>query len=167
MIKKLHIINTGGTFSKVYAPIKGILEVPTSNDAVKSILHNVYKSNTFFDLTGIIYKDSLDINNKDRKILADEIKNSTSKRIIIIHGTDTMNKTASYLAKRIKNKKIVIVGAMQPFSYEPVESTASLMMAIGFLNAKVKNNIYICMNGLISKHNKIQKNYEKGVFECL
>ena len=166
MTKKLHIINTGGTFNKVYIPLKGTLDILPQNHAIDEIFMNVYKSNISPNINGIIYKDSLDITKKDRKILLANIIKSKAKRIIIIHGTDTMNKTALYLSKRIKNKKVVLVGAMQPFSYEPIEATASLMMAIGFLNSKVKNNIYICMNGLIKKHNKIQKNYQKGVFEC-
>lgn len=150
----------------MYMPLNGILDIPKTNNAINTILTNVYKNNSQPHFEGIIYKDSLDITKKDRKLLFQYIINSKAKRIVIIHGTDTMNKTALYLSKRIKNKKIVLVGAMQPFSYEPIEATASLMMAIGFLNFKVKNNIYICMNGLIKKHNKIKKNYKKGVFEC-
>ncbi|HIP11375.1 MAG TPA: asparaginase [Arcobacter sp.] len=166
MTKKLQIINTGGTFNKIYIPLKGRLDVSNTNNAIKNIFKNVYKTNFTPSVDAIIHKDSLDITKDDRKILAKSIINSKAKRIIIIHGTDTMNKTAKYLSTRIKNKKVVLIGAMQPFSYEPIEATASLMMAIGFLNSKVKNNIYICMNGLINKHNKIQKNYKKGVFEC-
>ena len=166
MIKKLQIINTGGTFNKVYMPLKGTLDILCSNDAILSIYKNVYKTNSYPKIDGIIYKDSLDIRKSDRKLLLKQIKSIKIDNIIIIHGTDTINKTASYLAKRVKDKKIVLIGAMQPFSYEPIEATASLMMATGFLNAKVKNNIYICMNGLVKKHNKIKKNYTKGVFEC-
>lgn len=166
MTNKIQIINTGGTFNKMYNLLEGKLLIPKNNDVIKTILNNLYRTNTKPKIDGLVYKDSLDINKNDRKILVNSIKKSRYKRILIIHGTDTMNKTAKYLAKRIKDKKIVLVGAMQPFSYEPVEATATLMMAIGFLTAKSKNNIYICMNGLIKSHNKVMKNYKKGLFEC-
>ncbi len=167
MKNKIEIINTGGTFNKIYNPLKGKLEVPKNNFAVDDILTNLYKTNDKPDVCGIIYKDSLDINSNDRKKLLHKIKGIKSKKIIIIHGTDTMGKSATYLAKHIKNKKIVFVGAMQPYSYEKVEASANLALAIGFLSSKVNNGIYISMNGLVSTFDKIVKNYKLGKFECL
>ena len=160
------IINTGGTFNKQYNLLNGKLEIYQDNTYIQNILNKIYYSNMKPEIEGIIYKDSLDINKKDRKKLVDIINKSKIKYIIVIHGTDTMNKTAKYLNKKIKNKKIVLLGSMQPFSIEPIEATGNLMMAIGFLSSNVKNNIYISMNGIISKYNKIKKNYKKGVFEC-
>lgn len=166
MKSSINIINTGGTFNKAYNPLSGQLQVSKNHDALEDILGHIYKTNVKPKVESILYKDSLDIDDSDRKIMLKKIKKTKEKSIIIIHGTDTMNKTAKYLNKRVKNKKIVIVGAMQPYSYEKVESSASLAMAIGFLSSKVKNNIYICMNGMVKKHNKIKKNYKLGVFEC-
>jgi L-asparaginase len=166
MNNKIQIFNSGGTFNKIYELFSGKLIVPKNNNAIDTILNNCYKTNKKPKIKGLIYKDSLDITNKHRKLLVKKIQKNKSDKIIIVHGTDTMNKTAKYLKKFIKNKQIVFVGAMQPFSYEPIEATASFMMAIGFLSANPKNNIYICMNGLIKPCNKIKKNYQKSVFEC-
>ncbi len=163
---KILIINTGGTFNKQYNLLNGKLEINKNNLIIENILNNIYYTNIKPKIQGMIYKDSLDILEQDRKELVKVSKKSTYKNIVIVHGTDTMDKTAIYLNKKIKNKKIVLVGAMQPFELEPIESTASLMMAIGFLNTDVKNNIYISMSGIIAKHNKIKKNYKKGLFEC-
>ncbi|MCK5294553.1 MAG: asparaginase [Arcobacteraceae bacterium] len=163
---KILIINTGGTFNKQYNLLNGKLEINKNNLIIENILNNIYYTNIKPKIQGMIYKDSLDILEQDRKELVKVIKKSKYKNIVIVHGTDTMDKTAIYLNKKIKNKKIVLVGAMQPFELEPIESTASLMMAIGFLNTDVKNNIYISMSGIIAKHNKIKKNYKKGLFEC-
>lgn len=163
---KILIINTGGTFNKQYNLLNGKLEINKNNLIIENILNNIYYTNIKPKIQEMIYKDSLDILEQDRKELVKVIKKSKYKNIVIVHGTDTMDKTAIYLNKKIKNKKIVLVGAMQPFELEPIESTASLMMAIGFLNTDVKNNIYISMSGIIAKHNKIKKNYKKGLFEC-
>ncbi len=158
------IINTGGTFNKIYNEINGKLIVPTHNKAIDVIL-KTSKISTI-NIEGIIYKDSLNINKKDRRILTQYINKSNYKKIIIIHGTDTMNKTAKFLDKRVTNKQIILTGSMKPFNINPIEATSNLMSAFGFLNSCKKNNIYICMHGLIKKHTKIKKNRQLGIFEC-
>ena len=161
---KILILNTGGTFNKVYDELTGKLIVPKNNNAIKIILSKSKISD--IKIKGMIYKDSLDINNKDKKELKKYIEKSNYDKIIIVHGTDTINKTASYLSKYIKNKRIILTGAMKPFSIEQIEATSNLMSAFGFLLHSNKNNIYICMHGLIKKYNKIKKNKELGIFEC-
>ncbi len=163
MTKKILILNTGGTFNKTYDAISGKLRVPKNNIVIKTILTKTKILNLQID--GLIYKDSLDINNSDRKELIKYIKNSKYKNIIIIHGTDTINLTASFLEQNIKNKRVVLTGAMKPFNIEPIEATSNLSVAIGFLQNCKKDNIYICMHGLIKKHTKIKKNKELGIFQ--
>ncbi len=166
-MKKIQILNTGGTFNKIYNPLDGNLIINKNNNNIKNILSKIYLSNKKPNIKGIIFKDSLDITQKNRKEIVNFIKKSKFKNIIIIHGTDTIDKTAKLLAKNIKNKRVILVGAMKPFSYNPIEATGNLSMAIGFLKAKPKKDIYICMNGIVQKYDKIQKNYKKGLFECL
>ncbi|MEA3553054.1 MAG: asparaginase domain-containing protein [Campylobacterota bacterium] len=161
--KNILILNTGGTFSKVYNELTGELIVPKNNDAVNTIIKYSKLSKVLVD--GLIYKDSLKMNNNDRDKLVEYINNSDFEKIIIIHGTDTISITASYLNRKIKNKRIILTGSMIPFSINPIEATANLMMAYGFINNCKKNNIYICMHGLIKKHTKINKNRELGVFQ--
>ncbi len=162
--KKILILNTGGTFSKTYDEINGNLVVPIHNKAIEEILGKSKISNCI--VSGLIYKDSLNITQRDRILLKNQIKKSNHKKIIIIHGTDTMDKTAKYLAKHIKNKTIILTGAMVPFSLDEIEATSNLMLAFGYISSKNKKNIYIAMHGNIKKYNKILKNRTLGVFEC-
>lgn len=161
--KNILILNTGGTFSKVYNELSGELIVPKNNTAINTIVKYSKLSNTTID--GLIYKDSLKINNNDRDKLVEYINDSDFTKIIIIHGTDTISITASYLNKKIKNKKIILTGSMVPFSINQIEATANLMSAYGFIKNCKKNNIFISMHGLIKKHNKIKKNKIIGVFQ--
>jgi len=165
--KKLKIINVGGTFNKIYNPIIGELIVPKHNDAIFDILKKTFITNPMPKVEGIIYKDSLDMDKRDRKLLLDKVVSSKEKKIIVVHGTDTMKKSAKVLAQFVKNKTIIFVGAMQPYSIEPVEAATTFGMAFGYLQTKQKKGIFICMNGLIKKHNKIKKDYKHGVFKCL
>lgn len=165
MYKNIVIINTGGTFSKTYNANKSSLEIKDNNKFINRILNSLYKSNKKPKVHGIIYKDSLDINKKNRIELKNLIQTYKEEKIIIIHGTDTMNKTAKFLNKKIKNKTIVFVGSMIPYSINKIEALATLSMALGFMNNTNNKDIYICMNGLIKKHTQIKKNYKKIVFE--
>jgi len=164
MKKNIMIINTGGTFNKQYNELTGKLDVPESNKEIKKILNKAKISN--IKLKGVIYKDSLDITNKDRKKLVNIIKKCGYDKILIVHGTDTISKTASYLNKYIKDKQIVLTGAMKPYSIKKTEAVANLMSGYGYLVGMEKNMVCISMHGFIDRFDKIKKNYKKGVFEC-
>jgi len=158
----IEIINTGGTFNKRYNPLNGELEVPNDFIAIKEIL----KKSLFqkeYKITQIISKDSLEFTKEDRKLLVKTIQNSKADKIIIVHGTDTMTKSAKFIDKFINNKIIVFTGAMKPYEIEKVEAVSNFMMGIGFLE-NANNGVYISMHGIIKKYDKIQKNYKKGIF---
>jgi len=157
------ILNTGGTFNKRYNPISGLLEVPYDNHAVETVLQALHVSSEA--LAGVVYKDSLDMDANDRKMIASIILESQERDVVIVHGTDTMHLTATVLAGVIENRRIVITGAMVPWSIDPVEASANLAMALGFLQGASENGVYICMSGMVAPHDQIMKNRSKGVFE--
>ena len=142
MIKsKITVINTGGTFNKRYNPLSGEL-----------------------DVLNIISKDSLEMSDVDRELIVKTIKNCKNQNIIIVHGTDTMDLTAKYLDEKIKDKTIILTGAMLPISINKIEATLNFSQAIGFLNSNVKNGIYISMHGSVKNYKNLIKNRELGKF---
>jgi len=155
------IISTGGTFNKQYNKLTGNLNIDKSQKALKKILN---KWNCKFKYIGIINKDSLDFTKKDRKKLLKIINNAKEKKIVVIHGTDTIDKSAKFIAKANLNKAIVFTGAMVPFSIDQIEATANLASSIGY--AKLANNgVYISLNGVIDTYQKVKKNRDIGKFE--
>lgn len=157
------IINTGGTFNKRYNPLKGELQVPDDSLALEGVLKYFY--NLKYKIKNIIHKDSLDMNDLDRKKIVELIENSSSKKILIIHGTDTMDKTAQFLEQKIKDRCIILTGAMVPFSIDMVEATANISTAIGYILNCQTSGVYIAMHGLVDVHNRVFKNREIGVFQ--
>jgi L-asparaginase len=157
------IINTGGTFNKVYDEIKGELVIPKSSKNLKKLVKKAYKN--VMNIKGIIYKDSLEFKDKDRKKLLQTIQDSRYNKIIVIHGTDTMNISAQFVSQAKLKKQIVFTGAMKPASIDETEAIANLSLALSFLNGDVKNGIYIAMHSIVKKHNKIFKNKELGLFQ--
>ena len=159
---KITVLNTGGTFNKRYNPITGQLEVPSDNIALDKIIKSCF--NVEFDIKNIVSKDSLDFTQEDRKTILENIINSENDKIIIIHGTDTVDLTAKFIEDKIENKKVVFTGAMVPMSIDEVEATMNFSQAIGFLNAPIKNGIYLSMHGSVIEHLKLKKDRSVGQF---
>ena len=159
---KITIINTGGTFNKRYNPLSGELDVPKDSLALDEIISYCY--NIDFDVLNVISKDSLDMSDADREFIVKTIKNCKNENIIIVHGTDTIDLTASFIDENIKDKTIVLTGAMLPISINKIEATLNFASAIGFLNANIKNGIYISMHGSVKNYKKLIKNRELGKF---
>ncbi len=161
-MKKILIINTGGTFNKVYNPLTGNLDIDLKGKALNDIAKHWLND---FKIINIVGKDSLDINNIDRETLVKTIKESYEESIIIVHGTDTIDKSAKFLDEANLEKEIILTGAMLPYSIDPIEATANFASAYGYLNAINKNGVYISMNGVIKDYISVIKNKEKGYFE--
>jgi len=161
-VKKILIISTGGTFNKVYNPKSGNLEIDKNSNALKNIAS---KWLTEFEVLNIIGKDSLEMTNHDRLELLSTIHQSIYQKIIIVHGTDTMDITAEYLADAELEKTIVLTGAMVPYSIDPTEATANLASAYGYITALETRGVYIAMNGVFGAYRKVKKNRTLGKFE--
>lgn len=158
------ILNSGGTFNKRYNPISGKLEVPYDNYALERIMQSV---DAEYDMAGVVYKDSMEMDVADRKMLASIIMESKDDTFILVHGTDTIHMTAEFLNEIFEDRKIILTGAMNPFEIDKVEATLNLGVAIGFAKSVDKFGVYICMNGHVELWDKIEKNKILGKFEVV
>ncbi len=158
------ILNSGGTFNKRYNQLNGELEVPCDSLAVENILSHVESE---YDMAGVMFKDSLDMDINDRKTLAAIIMESKDDKFLIIHGTDTMDESAHFLDEIFDDRVIVLTGAMKPFEIDNVEASFNLGMAMGFLNSQNESGVYICMSGHVQKWDKLKKNRELGKFDLV
>ena len=158
------ILNSGGTFNKRYNVLNGELEVPYDNYAIEKILVSFdFK----YALAGVVYKDSLEMDANDRKMIAQIIMESKDDTFIVIHGTDTIDLSAEFLDEIFKDRKIILTGAMKPFEIDNIEATLNLGMAIGFSKSVSEHGVYICMNGHVKLWNKLIKNRVLGKFEVV
>jgi len=158
------VLNSGGTFNKRYNKFNGELEVPYDNYAIEKILDSFSAD---YSLAGVVYKDSLEMDMDDRKIIANIINESKERFFILIHGTDTMEITAEFLSEIFDDRVIILTGAMEPLEINPIEATLNLGIAIGFSNANVENGVYISMSGYVKPWNNLVKNRDIGKFEIV
>tara|TARA_R110002033_G_scaffold141843_1_gene180337 strand:+ start:9972 stop:10457 length:486 start_codon:yes stop_codon:yes gene_type:complete len=159
---KIIFIQTGGTIDKDYPHTTKGWAFEFGEPAVGRILEKLNPSFEYKLITAF-QKDSLEITNDDRNVLVDLIKNLKDDKFIITHGTDTMIETASYLSKYIKNKRIVITGAMLPERFSNSDASINLGSAIGAINI-LDNGIYIAMHGIVKTFNKINRNLDTGKY---
>ena len=77
-----------------------------------------------------------------------------------------MVETAQLLGKNIKDKTIVLVGAMIPYNQENSDALFNLGFAVSAVQT-LPEEVYITMNGKIFLWNNVRKNKELGLFETL
>jgi L-asparaginase len=157
----IRIIVTGGTFDKEYNEIKGVLFFRDTH--VKEMLE-LGRCRVKYKIKKLMMKDSLFMTNQDRVEILNECLKSREKNIVITHGTDTMVETAKVLGKAIKDKTIVLTGAMVPYKFGSSDGMFNLGSAISFAQV-LPCGVYIAMNGRYFNWYNVRKNKRKGEFE--
>ena len=74
----------------------------------------------------LMLKDSMYMTGKDREKILQNCKDCKEDKIIITRGTDTMVETAQVLGKHIKDKTIVLLGAMVLYNQEKSDALFNL-----------------------------------------
>lgn len=158
----IHIITTGGTFDKVY--YDALSEFSIGEPMAGPLLD---EADVQFDyrISSLLRKDSLDMTDIDRQLLADAIVASPESQILVIHGTDTMTQSAEALPTEL-NKTVVFTGAMQPARMRSSDAPFNLGLALGALQC-LPAGIYLAMSGRIFSAGQVRKNREQGRFEAL
>ncbi len=160
---KVKIFATGGTFDKVFDEVNGII---TFRKTHLYEMLDMVKNKLEAEVETIMLVDSLDMTEDDRRKILEKCESCMTDRIIIIHGTDTMIKTASLLGSEVKDKTIVLTGATIPYSFGKSDALFNLGCAFGFVQLMEKG-VYVAMNGRLFNWDNVRKNKEVGKFETI
>jgi len=157
----IRIFITGGTFDKEYNELTGQLYFKDSHlPEMLELGRNLIP----VEIRTLMMVDSLEMSDEDRKLIAEHCSKSPEDKIIITHGTDTMSETAKMLFERVKNKTIVLTGAMVPYKFGSSDGLFNLGSAMAFVQT-LPNGVYVAMNGRYFTANNVRKNKETGEFE--
>lgn len=159
---KILFIQTGGTIDKDYPHTTKGWAFEFGAPATERILQKLNPSFTFEILTAF-QKDSLEVDDTDRQMLVDTIMENECDKIIITHGTDTMQETADFIAQQVKEKLVVLTGAMLPERFYNSEASINLGAAIATANLLDKG-VFITMHGIVKRFDQIERNMETGKF---
>ncbi len=159
----IQIFVTGGTFDKEYNLITGQLYF---NQTHLQELLDLGRSQLDCAITTLLMMDSLDMTHENREFIAMHCHHSARNKILITHGTDTMTETAKVLAEQVKDKTIVITGAMIPIKFGSSDGLFNIGSALAFVQT-LPHGVYIAMNGQCFPWDKVRKNKETGFFEAI
>lgn len=156
----IKVFTTGGTIDKTYFDKKSDYQVgePQAGGVLE-------RANVVIEyaVESILKKDSLDLEDIDRKKISAVVASDPAKKIIITHGTDTMIETAAELEK-IPEKTIVLTGSMYPAQFRDSDAVFNIGCAVIAVQL-LESGVYIAMNGRIFHPKSAKKNIELNRFE--
>jgi L-asparaginase len=159
----IKILITGGTFDKEYDELNGKLFFKDTH--LPEIL-KLGRCNLPVTIRTLMMIDSLEMTDSDREVIINQCRQSKEDKIVITHGTDTMDITADRLGNAGLDKTIVLTGAMIPYKFGSSDGLFNLGSALAFVQTLPKG-VYVVMNGKYFTWNNVRKNKSSGIFEEL
>ncbi len=157
----IRVFVTGGTFDKEYNELAGSLYF---KDTHLQEMLALGRCKLGARVQTLMMIDSLDMTDKDRARILAECRKAREKRIVITHGTDTMEVTARALGPHLKGKTVVLTGAMIPYKFGSSDGLFNLGAALAFVQT-LPHGVYVAMNGKCFDWQNVRKNRKTGVFE--
>ncbi len=157
----IRIFITGGTFDKEYNEITGQLFF---KDTHMHELLEKGRSKVPVEIRTLMMVDSLEMTDQDRELIAHQCNQCEESRIVITHGTDTMGETAKLLAQKVKDKTVILTGAMIPIKFGSSDGLFNLGSALAFAQS-LPAGVYVAMNGRYFHWDNVRKNKQTGIFE--
>ncbi len=157
----IRILVTGGTFDKDYDELTGRLHFKDSN--VADML-KLGRCRVEVNIRTVMLVDSLEMSEADRALIAQNCAQAEENQVVITHGTDTMVETAAAVARVVRDKTVVLTGAMIPYAFGSSDGMFNLGSALSFVQA-LPPGVYIAMNGKCFPWDRCRKNRERGEFE--
>jgi L-asparaginase len=158
----VRIFVTGGTFDKEYNELTGELFFQETH--VHDMLR-LGRSHLDVRVETLLMIDSLQMTDADRNLILERCRECAERRIVITHGTDTMEQTAAVLGAAELGKTVVLTGAMVPYTFGSSDGMFNLGTALAFVQT-LPLGVYVAMNGKYFPWNNVHKDRARGVFEA-
>jgi L-asparaginase len=159
----IRVFITGGTFDKEYNELDGSLYF---QDTHLPEMLRLGRCKVPVEVRTLMMVDSLDMGETDRAIILTNCRDAAEVRIVVTHGTDTMEHTARVLGEAGLPKTIILTGAMVPYKFGSSDGLFNLGSAIAFVQT-LPHGVYIAMNGRCFAWDNCRKNRRTGEFEEL
>jgi len=155
-------IQTGGTIDKDYPHQKAGYAFSIGDSAAKKMMSTLDLSIKCHYIS-CTRKDSLDLTEEDRQKMVDALAQTMWQKVIITHGTDTLQQTGRYINDRVKNKVIILTGSMRPAAFRDSDASFNIGMAIAAAQV-LDAGVYICIHGVVKEVSDIKRDSESGKF---
>ncbi|MFC0202779.1 asparaginase domain-containing protein [Novosphingobium soli] len=153
------VVTTGGTIDKQY--FDALSEYQIAESIIQELLRTARVTHPFRVLE-LMRKDSLELDDGDRALIAATIAHAPETRVVVTHGTDTMTDTAQALAG-LEGKTVVLCGALAPARFAESDAAFNLGMAFACCQA-APEGVWITMNGTVFDGLQVRKDRAAGKF---
>ncbi len=157
----IRLFATGGTFDKEYDELGGRLFF---KDTQVPEMLRLGRCKVEVDVRTLMMIDSLEMTTADRDVILQSCSKCQEERIVITHGTDTMEDTARVLGAAGIHKTVVLTGAMIPYKFGSSDGLFNLGAALAFVQT-LPHGVFVVMNGRCFVWNNVRKNRKTGEFE--
>ncbi len=165
--QRITILTTGGTIEKTYDEVEG--SIGNRESVIRdTVLSRLRLPGTNVDVKYLMNKDSLEMDDQDRLIILQGIRNfeKYGNPIVVIHGTDTMTETGKYCLDNHSKITVPVIftGAMKPLGFQ--DSDAFQNVTESLICTKIlPPGYYICFHNQIFTIPHVKKNKQKRTFE--
>ena len=159
--QRIQIFVTGGTFDKEYNELTGELFFKQTHIAD---MLKLGRCRLDLAIEPLMMIASLQMTDAGRQFILERCETALATRIVITHGTDSMEHTAAVLGRGIRGKTIVLTGAMVPYEFGSSDGLFNLGTALAFVQT-LDPGVYVAMNGRCFPWHSVRKNREHGIFE--
>ena len=159
----IRIFVTGGTFDKEYNELTGALAFKDTH--VPEMLR-LGRCRVDVSVRTLMMIDSLEMTDASRALIVEQCRQAAESRVLITHGTDTMVETAAAIAREVRDKTVVLTGAMIPYAFGSSDGLFNLGSALSFAQV-LPPGVYIAMNGQHFSWDHVRKNRTTGAFESI
>jgi L-asparaginase len=154
------VLTTGGTIDKNY--FDSLSEYQIVDSGIPALLAEARVALPI-RVVELMRKDSLELTDADRALVAQAAREAPETHIVVTHGTDTMTETARVLAAQAPGKTVCLTGALSPARFAETDAPFNLGMA--FATAQVAPpGVWIAMSGQVFDGLKVRKDRAAGKF---
>jgi len=165
------LITTGGTIEKTYDEGSGALE--NRHSIVHKMLRRLRLTDTHINVIELMHKDSLTLDDEDRRRIAvtvhavggtEDLATETAG-VVVLHGTDTLDRTGRWLHKAIWRPRvpIILTGAMRPYEMSRSDALQNLTEAI-FAAGVLVPGVYCVAHGQVLTFPNVRKDRARSTF---
>lgn len=155
------VLVTGGTLDKVHDTfseslvLDGATRVPDILGQGRARVSRI---------KSILSIDSLDMDDTHRAKILRAVNSAPENRIVITHGTGTMELTAKALDGKVGKKTVVLTGAMRPWSLGQSDGNFNIGGAV-IAARLLPAGVYGVMNGKVFTAKDLRKDVKSGRFD--
>ena len=164
------LITTGGTIEKTYDERRG--DLANRRSIVRRMLHRLRLEDTQVKIIELMSKDSLELTDADRRQIVETVHAaggttdlvSETSGIVILHGTDTLEKTGEALHREPGGQgPRQLRVPMRPYEMVRSDALQNLTEAV-FAAGVLEPGVYCVAHGRALKFPGVVKDRESGTF---